>query len=108
MSATVWLHLLWLIAICTVGDLLFKRAALQPQPWLSGSFIAGSLIYGLCGFSWVIVLKTAKLAISGVIFSVLWSVCLAVCGVIFFGEHLSAREVLGLALGMASLLLLSL
>ncbi len=102
-----WLHIGWLVVICTVGDVFLKRAALLPQPYTSASFVLGSLIYGLCGFSWVIVLKTVKLSTSGTLFSIFWSVSLAICGVTLFGEQLTVREMVGLALGLVSLLLLS-
>lgn len=108
MSASAWLHVVWLVLVCAAGDVFFKRAAALPQPYTSASFVLGSLIYGLCGFSWVVVLKTTKLATSGMLFSVCWSVSLAVCGMLVFGEHLTLREMFGLALGIASLLLLSL
>ncbi|MBX7208664.1 MAG: hypothetical protein K1X78_10150 [Verrucomicrobiaceae bacterium] len=108
MSAVAWLHIVWLVLICAIGDVFFKRAAALPRPFTSGSFIVGSLIYGLCGFSWVIVLQTAKLATSGVLFSVLWSVSLAICGLVLFGEHLTTREMIGFALGVVSLVLLNL
>lgn len=108
MNATAWLHISWLVLVCALGDVFFKKASVLAQPYTSASFIAGSLIYGLCGFSWVIVLKSVKLATSGVLFSVFWSVSLAICGVIFFGEHLSLRETIGLVLGVVALLMLSL
>ncbi|MBI5410518.1 MAG: transporter [Nitrospirae bacterium] len=98
--------MLLLVVICSTGDALFKRASAPPSPFTSPDFVAGSLIYALCGVSWVIILQQWKLATAGILFSVLWSFALVGLGVLMFRESLSAREGAGLVLGIASIYLL--
>lgn len=104
---TAWIHLILLAVVCSVGDALFKKAAASPTPYTSWSFVFGSIIYGTCGYSWVIVLRSMKLAIAGVLFSVVWSVALTVLGFALFREHLSPKEWCGIILGVLAICLLS-
>jgi drug/metabolite transporter (DMT)-like permease len=106
MQKQIWLHMLLLVVICSAGDALFKRASALPSPFTSHAFIAGSLIYALCGFSWVVILQQWKLATAGILFSVFWSFVLVGLGVVVFRESVSVREVAGLILGAASIYLL--
>jgi multidrug transporter EmrE-like cation transporter len=90
-----------------IADFALKRASQQTHPFTTWQFVAGSLIYGSTGFAWVLVMKHMKLAILGAFYAVATALLLAVGGVVFFKESLAFREVIGIGLGVASLVLLS-
>ena len=106
-TLNVWIHMIILAIVCSVGDALFKKASEHESPYLTWWFLVGSVIYGLCGFSWVVVLKTNKLAVAGLVFSVAWSLALIALGILMFRETLSPREIAGLALGLGAIYLLA-
>jgi drug/metabolite transporter (DMT)-like permease len=106
MKANVWMHLIGLALICSLGDALFKRSSLLPSPYTSGNFIIGSAIYAMCGFSWVVILRSCKLSTSGILFSVVWSILLTALGFFVFKEQITTRESAGIFLGIAAIYLL--
>jgi drug/metabolite transporter (DMT)-like permease len=89
------------------GDYFLKRASDRDRPLVTWEFLLGLLLYASTAFAWVYVMRQLKLATIGVIYSVSMVLLLAGMGVLFFGETLSLKEVVGIVLAIASLLLLA-
>jgi len=94
-------------AIGVVGDSFLKLASAEDVPWRSRWFLIGFALYASTAFGWVFVMKHLKLATIGVFYSVAMVVLLTTVGALFFGERVSAWEVLGIAMGVGSLVILS-
>ncbi len=98
------------IAITVVG--LFGDYFLK----LSGSgsryidwkfFLLGALIYSSTAIGWFFVMKHMKLGALGVVYAITIVAGLAAMGTIFFKESLSWYEVIGIGLGILSIVLLA-
>ena len=70
-------------------------------------FVIGFLIHASTAIGWFLVLKYMTLTQLGVIYSISIVLLLTAVGVIYFGEVLRAREVFGIVLAIASLLLMA-
>src|SRR3954447_15545620 len=90
-----------------LGDYFLKRASNQENPLTTRTFLVGLVLYASTAFAWVYVMRHLKLATIGVIYSVSMVLLLAGMGVLFFGESLSRTEAAGIALAIASLVLLA-
>ncbi len=90
-----------------IGDYLLKLASDQRNPLKSGSFYLGFVVYASTAFGWVYVMRHLKLATIGAVYSVSMILLLTGIGTVFFRQPLSAGEVLGLAMAIASLILLT-
>ena len=90
-----------------VGDYFLKVASQSDAPLRTPWFLLGFTVYASTAFGWVFVMKYLKLATVGVVYSVSMVVLLTVVGVGLFGESLRAQEVVGIALAIASLYLLT-
>jgi small multidrug resistance pump len=90
-----------------VGDYFLKLASGEPRPLRSGWFYIGFAVYASTAFGWVFVMRHLKLATIGVVYSVSMVLLLTAIGVLFFRESLSAAEVVGLAMAIGALLLLT-
>ena len=89
-----------------VGDYFLKLASENERPMTTGVFYLGFAVYASTAFGWVFVMKYLKLGTIGVVYSVSMIVLLTFIGVVFFGERLSATEVVGLLMALGSLVLL--
>jgi drug/metabolite transporter (DMT)-like permease len=95
------------IALATVlGDWLLKLASQQEAVFASGWFWGGLLVYAGCSFGWVLAMQHMKLAILGVVSSLVTVAMLSLLGGVVFGETLSRHEVVGLVFAGAALVLL--
>ncbi|HYC23856.1 MAG TPA: transporter [Candidatus Bathyarchaeia archaeon] len=90
-----------------VGDYFLKVASQSDAPLRTPWFLLGFTVYASTAFGWVFVMKYLKLATVGVVYSVSMVVLLTVVGAGLFGESLRAQEVVGIALAIASLYLLT-
>jgi drug/metabolite transporter (DMT)-like permease len=93
-------------AVGVVGDYLLKRASAHANPLRAGWFYLGFAVYASTAFGWVFVMRHLKLATIGVVYSISMILLLTGVGVVFFREALSVYEIAGLALAIASLVLL--
>ena len=93
-------------AVGVIGDYFLKLASQQASPLRSGWFYVGFAVYASTAFGWVIVMKHLKLAVVGVVYSVAMIVLLTAVGSIGFGESLGPREIAGVILAVASIVLL--
>lgn len=95
-----------LVATTILADYFLKLASERPSWAGSPPFLIGAGIYALSAVGWVLAMQQMKLATIAVVYSAMTLLMLAALGVIVFRETLTAREGLGLALALASLLLL--
>ncbi|MEK7181054.1 MAG: hypothetical protein AAB738_01815 [Patescibacteria group bacterium] len=110
MNSSKYLVLVLVLAITifTVwGDSFLKKAGNHINFFLNREFLLGFVIYAATAFLWVFVYKYAKFSISGAIYSVLSLITFVVLGVGMFGEKLTGIEVVGLGMGVGSLVILS-
>lgn len=89
-----------------LGDYFLKIASAHEHSLRSPAFYVGFAVYASTAFGWLFVMKHLKLGTIGVIYSVSMIVLLTAIGVVGFGERLSAPEVAGLVMAVASLFLL--
>lgn len=102
-------YIAWLVLSAlffAFGEYLSKKFALAP----SFSYVALIVgIYALGTLAWLpAILQKNQLSIVGAIWSVMSLVATVVIGVLIFGEHLNATAIVGLLLGFAAIVLLSL
>lgn len=95
-----------LAAIASLADWFLKLASEESRPFASKWFVIGFIVYSSVAIGWVFVMQHMKLASIGIAFAVTNVILLGLVGYFFFQESLSMREGLGIALGLASLLLL--
>jgi small multidrug resistance pump len=93
-------------AFTVAGDYFLKLASLRPSPLKNSFFLAGLVIYALCAFAWVYVMRDTKLATIGVVYSISTILFLTALGLFAFNEHLSGREIAGVGCAVAAILLL--
>ena len=93
--------------IGVLGDYFLKLASAEPVPWRTKWFFIGFALYSSTAFGWVFVMQHLKLATIGVIYSVAMVVLLTTIGAVAFGERISAIEVLGIVMGVGSLVILA-
>ena len=89
-----------------VGDYFLKVASLSEKPFRSAAFYIGFAVYGSTAFGWLFAMRNLKLATISTVYSVSIILLLTGLGVVFFHERLSPTEVVGIALALASLVLL--
>jgi drug/metabolite transporter (DMT)-like permease len=92
--------------IGVVGDYFLKLASARDQPLRTGWFYVGFVLYASTAFGWVFVMKYLKLATISVLYSVSMVLLLTTVGVVVFRESLNYSELAGIALALASLVLL--
>lgn len=90
-----------------MGDYFLKLASQEGRPLATRSFLIGLVVYSTTAFAWVYVMRHLKLATIGVIYSICMILLLTLMGVIFFDESLNRYEIAGVALAVASIVLLS-
>jgi multidrug transporter EmrE-like cation transporter len=93
--------------IGVVGDYFLKLASGREHPLRAGPFYLGFALYASTAFGWVFVMRHLKLATIGALYSVSMVLLLTAVGLVAFRETLTAREVVGLILAVASLILLT-
>lgn len=100
------LVVVFLSAFTVLGDYFLKLASQNERPFTTKYFLAGAMTYTSGAFGWVWVMRHLKLSHIGVVFSVSTVLFLGLLGILGFQERLRGTESLGIALGVASLILL--
>ncbi len=95
-----------LSGITVLSDYFVKKASLQNPVW-NRWLIVGIIIYGLTAIGWVYVMKSMKLSTLGVVYGVSCITLLAIVSVFVFHEKITIIEIIGIALGIGSVALLS-
>jgi drug/metabolite transporter (DMT)-like permease len=94
-----------LSAITVVGDLFVKESSLSNNVW-NKWLLFGAAIYGLTAIGWVYVMKSIKLSTLGTIYGISLIILLTLSSIFILHEKLSIPEVIGIVLGIISLILL--
>lgn len=94
-------------AVTVLGDYFLKLASTQDSMIWNRWFLAGAVIYALCAFGWVFVMRHLKLATIGAAYSVSTVLLLTALGVLVFDERLDRYEVAGLCCAVLSIVLLA-
>jgi drug/metabolite transporter (DMT)-like permease len=94
-----------LALVVMVSDYFLKHASSNASPFLNRNFFIAMAITTANSFGWVLVMPHLKPACSGVIHRLVVVLTLCLAGAAFFGEHLNAREWVGVGLAISSLLL---
>ncbi len=101
--------LLMTVALCVItviGDYFLKLASGQSSPLHSKWFAVGIVLYTATAFGWVYVMRQTNLSTLGAVYSVSTIVLLTFVGVVFFREALHWQEGVGVAMAVASIVLL--
>ncbi len=89
--------------ITIVGDFILKKSADTNHVML---LIGGIVLYVLNAILWFWVYKIGQFSTVGVLYSLFTVFFSVAIGTLYFHESLGAKEVLGIAMGITSLLLL--
>lgn len=102
------LGILLLSIVTVVGDFLIKIGADSGKGVLESKwFWTGCLVYASTAFGWFYVMKYVKLSSLGMLYSLTTALLLVALGVIYYHERLNLYEVLGIAIAVLSIFLLS-
>ena len=93
--------------IVIAGDYYIKLAVDRGHSLQSPLFLLGCALYALSAVGWFLTLRHITLAQTGVAFSILSLLALCGMGVVFFEERLQAREMIGIALAVSAMLLMT-
>lgn len=97
-----------ILAVTTLaGDYLIKLSSQHPGGLTSHHFLLGALFYALPAVGWFVLMRSHSLAALGVYYSVSTLVMMALLGFFVFGERLSGRDLIGLALGIAAVVVMT-
>lgn len=100
------LAVLGLSALGVLADIAVKLASETERPLASRWFALGVAGYAVTAFGWVFALRHLKLAEVGHIYCVATMILLAVSGAVWFRESFRATELVGLVMGIMSIVLL--
>jgi drug/metabolite transporter (DMT)-like permease len=95
-----------LAGVGVLGDYFVKQAGAGPAYIYYTYFFAGMFTYALTTLGWFFTMKHVKLSTLGMVYSLSTAILLALVGVVFFKEHLSTTDMIGIALGVISLFIL--
>jgi small multidrug resistance pump len=93
--------------LAVIGDYFLKRASAAETPFRTRMFLIGFVIYASTAFGTVFVFRHLKLATSGVVYSVCLVLMLTLLGIVGFRETLKPGEMLGIAMAIGALVLLT-
>lgn len=89
----------------SLGDFFIKHATTKNSITSTVIFVLlGGIVYGLSAIGWYFVFRKVPLATIGIIDGVLPLIVLVVMGYFFFGEKMTNLHLLGVLLGILSIL----
>ncbi len=99
--------LLLLLAVCMniAGDYAGKFWSVHQKPWI---FLIAFGLYALAGLLYLPSLLKEGLIVTSLIWTILTVVGFVLVGLLIFHEHLTTMQLLGVGLGVAAVVLLSL
>ncbi len=101
------LILLTITALTLAGDYFIKLASLQTGGLTTAVFGAGIALYALPAVGWFFLMRSHSLAAIGVFYSAAVLILLAAMGALLFREPFGLRETLGVALAVASVVVMT-
>ena len=102
---TAFLVAIFLSAITVIADSFVKKSSLLDSIY-NRYLLVGGLIYALTAIGWFFVMKDIKLSTLGVIYGVSCIILLTLVSVFVFNEKLSIFELIGILLGVMSIIVL--
>jgi drug/metabolite transporter (DMT)-like permease len=99
-----------IVGLCVLGvlaDIVLKIASTQRNLFVSRWLFAGLTLSCLFGLGWVLLMRVMKLATAGMFYGVASALMLCLVGIVFFEEHLTSREITGMAMAVVAMVLLS-
>jgi small multidrug resistance pump len=96
-----------LAAIGVLGDYFLKLAGTGQRYIVYSLFLIGMVLYSITAVGWFYVMKHIKLGTLGLFYSLTTVILLLIVGAVFFKEELSGYDLLGIILGVASIIILS-
>jgi small multidrug resistance pump len=100
------LIMIFLSGFAVIGDYFLKIAGNGPKYVNYRYFLIGMFVYALCAFGWFFIMKHVKLSTIGVVYSISTVILLALVGFFVFNEQLSLYDIIGIVLGIISILIL--
>ena len=101
------LIIIFLAGVGVLADYFLKISGNGEKYINYPTFFIGMIIYALTAFGWFYVMKHIKLSTLGIFYSVTTVVLLAFVGVFFFKEQLSIYDIIGIVLGITSIIILA-
>ena len=95
--------LLIAIFLEVIGDILFKKWALQSKTTM---LIIGAILYFVGSMFWAVSLKYETLSKAGPTFMILNLILIVLSGIFIFKEDLSLTNKIGVILGVISIILI--
>jgi multidrug transporter EmrE-like cation transporter len=99
--------IIFLAGVGVLGDYFIKLSGNGSKYILYQPFFIGMILYALTAVGWFYVMKHIKLGPLGIFYSVTTVILLALVGTIFFKEHLNIYEIVGIVLGIISIIILA-
>ena len=96
-----------LAAAGVVADYFLKLASVEPASAQSKWFWIGVGVYALMGSGWVYVMRHLSFSEIGIVYSVATVLFLTLVGTVVLNETLQRHELVGVAMALGSILLLS-
>ena len=103
----IWFWLVVAIVLTGIGDYLIKIASQDPSGMTSWQFFAGAICYGGPTVCWFFLMKELSLAEIGAFYTSATVLILAFLGYAIFGEPFGKRELAGVTLAIASVVVMS-
>jgi drug/metabolite transporter (DMT)-like permease len=102
-----WLFVLLIVElICILGDYYIKKASMEDN-WNGWKLLGvGCVLYGVSAIGFFYLMRSFKVFTVGMLHSFAVIFLSVVLSLFVFNEKINAREILGLILGIASILLL--
>jgi drug/metabolite transporter (DMT)-like permease len=97
------LAVLFGVSLEVLGDYFIKRWAVEDQSLFA---ILGLVIYFIGSLGWMLSLKYESLSKAATIFMILNLLAIVFIGVVFFKEHLTWLQRIGIAFGIMSIALI--
>lgn len=101
------LTLVAVILSTLAGDYLIKVASQKPDGLTSATFLGGVFVYALSSIGWFYLMRGHSLAAIGVLYSSVTVILLAGLGVLVFKEAFGPRELAGITLAIAAVVVIS-
>jgi drug/metabolite transporter (DMT)-like permease len=99
--------LIVITGLTLLGDYFIKRASADSAGLTSGMFILGAFLYGSTAVGWFFLMRSHSLTAIAVLYSSSIILLLAALGFFVFKEQFGVREIAGLSLAIASVVVMS-
>ncbi len=95
-----------LAGVGVLGDYFIKLSGSGSKYIAYLPFFTGMIVYALTAVGWFFVMKHVKLGLLGVLYSLTTIILLTIIGAIFFKEQLNIYDIVGIVLGIISIIIL--